>query len=68
MIMNNINLDVETWKNIFNKYLWDICNSQTLEQLYFSFNEASTTLSEIVFIQLQRIIIQDAIKDISESD
>lgn len=66
--MNNINLDIETWKTILNKYLWDINNSQTVEQLYYSFNEASTTLSKIVFCQLQRIIMQDIIEDNSESD
>ena len=68
MMMNYINLDIETWKTILNKYLWDINNSQTIEQLYYSFNEASVTLSQIVFYQLQRIIVQDIIEDNSESD
>ena len=66
--MININPDFETWKNVFNKYLWEINNSQTLEQLYVSFNEASRLLSQIVFMQLRIIIMQDIIEDNSESD
>ena len=66
--MININPDFETWKNVFNKYLWEINNSQTLEQLYVSFNEASRLLSQIVFMQLRIIIMQDIVEDDSESD
>ena len=62
------NKDLNTYQNMLNMLLWDINNSQTLEQLYYSFNKASIVLSKIVWIQLQRIIMQDIIEDNSESD
>ena len=62
------NKDLNTYQNMLNMLLWDINNSQTLEQLYYSFNKASIVLSKIVWIQLQRIIMQDIVEDDSESD
>lgn len=62
------NKDLNTYQNMLNMLLWDINNSQTLEQLYYFFNKASIVLSKIVWIQLQRIIMQDIIEDNSESD
>lgn len=57
------NKDLNTYQNMLNMLLWDINNSQTLEQLYYSFNKASIVLSKIAWIQLQRIIMQDIVED-----
>lgn len=62
-MINKNNNDLNVYHDLLNVYLWDINNSQTLEQLYYSFNKASTVLSKIVWTQLQRIIMQDLIED-----
>lgn len=62
-MINKNNNDLNVYHDLLNVYLWDINNSQTLEQLYYYFNKASTVLSKIVWTQLQRIIMQDLIED-----
>lgn len=62
-MINKNNNDLNVYHALLNVYLWDINNSQTLEQSYYSFNKASTVLSKIVWTQLQRIIMQDLIED-----
>lgn len=63
MVMKMSDKELNAYQNMLNVCLWDINNSQTLEQLYYSFNKASTMLSKIVWIQLQRVILQDLIED-----
>ena len=63
MVMKMSDKEIHAYQNMLNVCLWDINNSQTLEHLYYSFNKASTALSKIVWIQLQRVILQDLIED-----